>query len=136
MDRLTTPDGDYCRDECGMANSCKRLRDARLLNDLSRRCDDALRYDRLRMYENIEAEADAMPETVPEGTEAFLREAAACEAERVRLENRINQIRARMKTDHSQELRDKLAMYQQMAFEMKVKSRCFRRKADERRQQS
>lgn len=136
MDRLTTPDGDYCRDECGQAGTCKRLECARVMGNMSLRCKDALRYERLRMYENIEAEVEAMPETMPESGYAFLKEAGACEEERLRLEKRIKQIRAQMKTDHSQELRDKLAMYQQMAFEMKIKSRCFRRRAEERKEKA
>lgn len=44
--RLTKPDGDYCRDVCGGANSCKRLKEG------GDRCLDAERYDRLRRYEN------------------------------------------------------------------------------------
>lgn len=131
MDRLTTPDGDYCRGECGQAGTCKRLEYARMMGDMSLRCKDALRYERLRMYENIEDQA----EQIANSSNAFVKEAESCEAEQARLENRVKQIRAQMKTDHSQELRDKLAVYQQMAFEMKIKSRCFRRRAEERREQ-
>lgn len=51
-DRLTQKSGDYCRDVCGQAGSCQRLDHARRHNDLSLRCRDALRYERLREYEN------------------------------------------------------------------------------------
>lgn len=130
MNRLTTPDGDYCRDECGQAGTCKRLGYTQLLNRPEARCKDALRYERLQMYENIEEQAEGT-----EGPrEAFLKEAQACQEEHLRLQRRIQQLRGQMKTDHSQELRDKLAVYEQMAFEMRTKERCFRRRAEERRE--
>lgn len=43
---LTEPDGDYCQNVCGSANSCRRLKEG------GGRCRDAERYDRLRRYEN------------------------------------------------------------------------------------
>lgn len=46
MDRLTTPDGNYCRDMCGMENTCKRLKRG------ERICRNALIYERLQKYEN------------------------------------------------------------------------------------
>lgn len=49
MDRLTTPDGDYCHDVCKCVNSCKLLKEGRPL------CSDVARYERLRMYENLYA---------------------------------------------------------------------------------
>lgn len=45
MERLTEPDGDYCRDECGQVNTCKRLK-------AGNPCYNAKCYDRLRRYEN------------------------------------------------------------------------------------
>lgn len=136
MERLTTPDGDYCRVECGQAGTCKRLAYAQQMNDLSLRCKDAQRYERLRMYENLDGEVDTVCESAEKAGCAFLKEAQACEAERARLERRVAQLKAQQKTDHSQELRDKLAAYQQMAWEMKIKSRCFRRRAAERENQA
>lgn len=50
--RLTKTAGDYCSDECGQARSCRRLDDAKQNDDLSLRCKDALRYERLREYED------------------------------------------------------------------------------------
>lgn len=47
FDRLTTPDGDYCKEICGMFNSCKRLKNG------ERRCRNALIYERLQKYENL-----------------------------------------------------------------------------------
>lgn len=46
MERLTTPDGNYCRDICGMVKTCKRLKRGEL------RCKNALVYERLQKYEN------------------------------------------------------------------------------------
>lgn len=46
LERLTTPDGNYCRDMCGMANTCKRLKEGK------QRCTNALLYERLQYYEN------------------------------------------------------------------------------------
>lgn len=46
MARLTQAEGDYCRDVCGCANICKRLKEG------FAPCKDALRYERLRRYEN------------------------------------------------------------------------------------
>jgi len=50
MDRLTKPNGDYCRDVCGQANTCERLEYAK--RHPGTRCQDAKRYERLRQYEN------------------------------------------------------------------------------------
>lgn len=44
--RLTTIDGNYCEDICGMAKSCKRLHSG------DTRCQNALFYERLQKYEN------------------------------------------------------------------------------------
>ncbi len=44
--RLTERDGDYCKDICGQAKTCKRLK----AGDI---CDDARRYARLREFENL-----------------------------------------------------------------------------------
>ena len=131
MNRLTTPDGDYCRDVCGMANTCRRLQVARLLDDLSRRCDDALRYERLRMYENMECEVNAVSEVPEQGRAAFLKEAMACEEEQLRLEKRAAELRQKGAARPGSELGKNLAMYEQMAFEMKVKSCWFRGRAAE-----
>lgn len=48
MSRWTLPNGDYCRDVCGQINTCKRLKDGK------DPCDDACRYDKLRVFENAE----------------------------------------------------------------------------------
>lgn len=47
MERLTTEDGNYCRDICGQAGTCKRANTENM-------CKDALRYGRLAEYENSE----------------------------------------------------------------------------------
>ena len=46
MDRLTIPDGDYCRDVCGNANTCRRLKEGKTM------CSEVARYRRLREYED------------------------------------------------------------------------------------
>lgn len=55
MTRLTKPDGDYCREECGFYKSCAR----RKKGDL---CRVALHYDRLRLYENTGWEPEEIGE--------------------------------------------------------------------------
>lgn len=45
MDRLTEPNGDYCRDECGHTNTRKCLK-------AGNPCCNAECYDRLRRHEN------------------------------------------------------------------------------------
>ena len=78
-DRLTKKSGDYCRDECGQDKSCQRLDHARCHNDRSLRCKDALRYERLRDYENT----GFSPEEVIELStkEAYLKMAEEYDAE-------------------------------------------------------
>ncbi len=52
MTRLTTPQGDYCRDVCGCRNTCPRLQRGQPP------CKDAQRYQRLRQYENTGREPE------------------------------------------------------------------------------
>lgn len=52
MERLTEENFDYCRDICGCANSCRRLKEG------FAPCKDALRYERLRRYENTGREPE------------------------------------------------------------------------------
>jgi len=45
MERLTDETGSYCRAKCGMAATCKRLREGDI-------CQSARCYERLKQYEN------------------------------------------------------------------------------------
>lgn len=45
MQRLTDKTADYCRDKCGMAPTCKRLKEGDI-------CQNARCYERLRRYED------------------------------------------------------------------------------------
>lgn len=45
FDRLTDPNGTYCKNVCGMQHSCQRI-------ERGEKCGDVDRYERLRLYEN------------------------------------------------------------------------------------
>lgn len=47
IERLTTHDGDYCRDVCGGMKTCKRFSSG------EKKCSDAYRYERLQEFEDI-----------------------------------------------------------------------------------
>lgn len=54
VDRLTKPDGDYCRDICGQARFCVRYHRGDI-------CFNSRCYERLRIYENTGVELDSSP---------------------------------------------------------------------------
>ena len=45
MKRLTDPNGSYCKDKCGMYNSCTRVKEKNF-------CRDVIMYEKLKLYEN------------------------------------------------------------------------------------
>lgn len=45
LDRLTNPDGSYCKDRCGMYNSCPRIKEKDF-------CKDVMMYEKLKLYED------------------------------------------------------------------------------------
>ena len=45
LDRLTDPNGSYCKDKCGMYNSCTRVKEKNF-------CRDVIMYEKLKLYEN------------------------------------------------------------------------------------
>lgn len=51
MQRLTDKTADYCRDKCGMAPTCKRLKEGDI-------CQNARCYERLRRYEDTGLEPE------------------------------------------------------------------------------
>lgn len=142
MNRLTQKGGDYCRHVCGQINTCPRARGAR--------CGDALRYARLRQYEDTgvspeeiakmreawKAQKEKSPSKDREkpawgSAEAYQKEAEACEAELARLQDRLKYLQDIQGKNPGLDLRGRMAKYQEMAMEMKVKIKEFRRRAGE-----
>ena len=127
-DRLTQKSGDYCRDECGQDKSCQRLDHAGRHNDLSLRCKDALRYERLREYENT----GFSPEEVIElsDKEAYLKMAEDYEAEAEKCERKIAVLRAKGHKHAGLKEAEEASKWMDIRDEMRTNARAMRRRAE------
>lgn len=127
-DRLTKKSGDYCRDECGQDKSCQRLDHARRHNDLSLRCKDALRYERLRDYENT----GFLPEEVMELStkEAYLKMAEEYDAEAEKWERNVERLKAHARVRSGMEEALAISRAMDIRDEMRTNARAMRRRAE------
>ena len=126
--RLTQKSGDYCRDECGQHASCQRLDHARRHKDLSLRCKDALRYERLREYENT----GFSPEEVMDldTREAYLKMAREYEQEAEKWERNVEHMKAKARKHSGMEEAQKISRAMDIRDEMRVNARDMRKRAE------
>ncbi|WP_300685460.1 hypothetical protein [Acutalibacter sp. 1XD8-36] len=127
-DRLTKKSGDYCRDECGQDKSCQRLDHAQRHNDISLRCKDALRYERLRDYENT----GFSPEEVLELStkEAYLKMAEEYDAEAEKWERNVETLKAQASAHTGMEESQLISKAMDIRDDMRTNARAMRRRAE------
>lgn len=127
-DRLTQKSGDYCRDECGQAGTCQRLDHARRHNDLSLRCKDALRYERLREYENI----GFAPEEVNQldTREAYIKMAEDYEREAEKWERNVATLKARAHKSPGLKEAEEISKAMDIRDEMRANARAMHKRAE------
>lgn len=127
-DRLTQKSGDYCRDECGQAGTCPRLDYARRHNDLSLRCRDALRYERLREYENT---GFAPKEVIQLYTrDAYIKMAEEYEQEAEKWERNVATLKAKAHTRPGLNEAEEISKAMDIRDEMRMNARAMRRRAE------
>lgn len=127
-DRLTQKSGDYCRDECGQAGTCPRLDHARRHNNLSLRCRDALRYERLREYENT---GFAPKEVIQLDTrDAYIKMAEEYEQEAEKWERNVAALKAKAHTRPGLNEAEEISTAMEIRDEMRINAREMRRRAE------
>ncbi len=127
-DRLTKKSGDYCRDECGQDKTCQRLNFARRHNELSGRCKDALRYERLREYENTGFSPKEVMQL--DTREAYLKMAEEYEAEAEKWERNVTELKARARVHSGMEEAQGISQAMDIRDEMSINARAMRRRVE------